>query len=88
MAHRRRWSGISCSDARGVRLLDRDSATRPSWDLDYSAGGLGLWWLDGDGLYDGFLSRKKAQNEEASLTAMSVVGDFKRDLIDLLVKQF
>ncbi len=30
--------------------------------------------VDGDGLYDGFLSHKKAQNEEASLTAMSVIG--------------
>jgi hypothetical protein len=79
MAHRRRWSGIRCSDARGVRVLDRDSATRSSWDLDYSAGGLGLWWVDGDGLYDGFLSRKKAQNEEASLAAMSVTACFVND---------
>lgn len=74
MAHHRRWSGARCSDARGVRLLDRDSATRSSWDLDYSAGGLALWWVDGDGLYDGFLSRKKAKNEEGSQTSMSVMA--------------
>ena len=74
MAHHRCWSGIRCSDPRGVRLLDRHSATRSYWDSDYSAGGLGLWWVDGDGLYDGFLSRKKAQNEEASLAAMSVTA--------------
>jgi len=67
MAHHRYWSGIRCGDARGVRLLDRESATRSPWDSDYSAGGLGLWWADGDGLCDGFVSRKKAQNEEASL---------------------